>query len=236
MLFLYYQLRHAIQKQVPSSLTLESDPVEGLLLAKVVDKPLSVLNFHLSLAPTDKLERTFGKWQVDIPCLTEDWKGCLSSYVTNMISARDCFLQVQFVHRAHFPPENINNHEPRIPVSCPRCGPQAASFLHMVLSCPRLDAYRSAVLADLNRVTSLNLESDPKFLLLNVFDDHVRGRYTKLFLSYATFYACREIFLHWKDAAPPIVSTWRSVLNPVLPLYKIIYPNWNYPKKFNKIW
>lgn len=58
---LYYPLHHTFQKQFPLSLTLELDPVEGLLTAKVVDKSLSAQYFHLSIAPTNILERTFGK-------------------------------------------------------------------------------------------------------------------------------------------------------------------------------
>lgn len=72
-------------------------------------------------------------------------------------------------------------------------------------------------------------------MLLNIFGTNVQGRYTKLFLSYATYYACREIFLHWRDAAPPTVS-WCSVLNSVLPLYRIAYLNRNCPSNFDKIW
>lgn len=105
--------------------------------------------------PTNKLERTFGKWQVDTPGLTEeDWEGCLSSFVTNLISARDRFLQVKFLHRVYFTPKRITMN-PAVPVSCPRCGTQAASFFHIVWSCPRLDPYWSAVLVDLNQVTVL---------------------------------------------------------------------------------
>lgn len=73
-------------------------------------------------------------------------------------------------------------------------------------------------------------------MLLNIFNASVRGRHTRLFLSYATFYTRKEIFLHWKDAAPPTVPTWCSVLNSMLPLYKITYINRNCSGKFDKIW
>lgn len=147
MFFRYFQLLHAFHKQFPPSLTLESDPVESLLIAKVIDKPLSSLYFCLSIAPTNKLDRTFAKWQVDIPDLTEEeWEDCLSSFVTNMISAWNRFLQIKFLHRAYFTPKRLMVMNPAVPVSCPRCSTQAASFLHMVWSCPLLDAYRLAVL------------------------------------------------------------------------------------------
>lgn len=47
MLFRYFQLRHAYHQQCPTSLTLESDPVERLLTIQILNAPLSSLNLHL---------------------------------------------------------------------------------------------------------------------------------------------------------------------------------------------
>lgn len=63
----------------------------------------------------------------------------------------------------------------------------------MVWSWPILDSYWSAVLDNLNLITNLTLEPDLKLLLLIVFDSQEIGRYTKLFLGYAT-YALTDIF------------------------------------------
>lgn len=111
---------------------MESDPVEGLLTARIIDKPLSSL--HFSIAPANKLERTFGKWYMDLPGLMEEeWEDCLCSFVTNMMSDRDRFLPFFFfLHRAYFTPKRLMAINPTVPVFCPRCGAQAASFFHMV--------------------------------------------------------------------------------------------------------
>lgn len=53
-------------------LILKSDSVEGLLTAKIVDKPLSSLYFHLSIVPLKKLKKTLNKWKLDIPGLSEE--------------------------------------------------------------------------------------------------------------------------------------------------------------------
>lgn len=164
------------------------------------------------------------------------WESCVSSFVTNMISARDRFMQVKFLHRAYYTPKRLTLMNPNTPVACPRCGQSSATFFHMIWSCPRLRDYWLEIADTLSRVTSLELVTDPKLMLLNVFDSRVRGKYTRLFLNYATFYARREIFLHWKDNAPPTVSLWRLKLNSVLPLYKLTYTNRNCPAKFDKIW
>lgn len=49
MKFRYYQLKHAVQAQFPGPLTLQIDAVERLLIAKIMDKPLSSLYFYLSI-------------------------------------------------------------------------------------------------------------------------------------------------------------------------------------------
>lgn len=134
---------------------------------------------------------------MDIPDLTEEeWDACISSFVINMISARDRFMQVKFLHRAYFTPKRLTLMNPGASVPCPRCDLQAASFFHMVWSCPRLEAYWAEIQESLNQITSLTMGSDPRLMLLNIFDDNVRSRHTRLFLSYATLYARREIFLH----------------------------------------
>lgn len=131
MLFRYCQLRHAYGEQFPAQI-LGSDPVEGLLTATIIDKPLSSLCFHLSIAPLKKLEKTLAKWKLDIPDLSkEDWETCVSSFVTNMILAKDRFMQVKFLHRAYYTPKRLTIMNPSTPVACPRCGQRSASFFHM---------------------------------------------------------------------------------------------------------
>lgn len=62
------------------------------------------------------------------------------------------------------------------------------------------------MLAYINQVANLTLESDPRQLLLNDFDAQLMGHYTKLFVCYATFYAQREIFLSSRATTPPTAS------------------------------
>lgn len=84
---------------------LTSDPIERLLASRLLDKPLSSLYLCLSMAYTTKLDRRYQKWRVDISDLTEDeWEDCfcLGSYVTIMISARNRFIQLKFLHRIYF--------------------------------------------------------------------------------------------------------------------------------------
>lgn len=77
------------------------------------------------------------------------------------------------------------------------------------------------MVVDIN-VHDLTFGSDPKVQLLGIF--YVAfGRYDKLLIFYATFYACREILLNWKPPNAPKLTSWRAVINKVSPIYKISY-------------
>lgn len=215
----------------------ESDPVEHLLTSKkVLNKSLSWLYFHLSIAYTSNLTKTLRKWQLDLPDLAEyKWENCLSSYVSIMVSARDHFLQTQVLTQSIFYSAKIDGDLPLYSrlvsgVVCLR------PPMHMIWSCPSLHLFWMVVLADINQVTNLTLELDPKQLLLNIFDEQVMSRYSKLFVMLLSMHVGRyfcvgELLLHQTNSYGR-----RSVLNSVLLLYKITYINRNCPGKFDKIW
>lgn len=132
MFFRFLQVRHAFQHQFPNGVTLGSDPVESLLSSKVLIGPLSALYLRLSVSLPAKLTKIFLKWKQDIPSLTEGaWEECISSYVSNMISARDRFVQLKFLHRAYYTPSRLAAIYPERSSSCPRCRDTESSFLHM---------------------------------------------------------------------------------------------------------
>lgn len=150
-----------------------------------------------------------------------------------MISARDGFLQLKFLHREYYTPRMLAVIYPDRSPACPRCGDPEASFIHMTWSCPLLQGFWEKVLADVNQAAGNTIPLRPETRLLNVTIDPSVGKYTKLLIAYATYYARREILLRW---TPPTITTWRNTLNAVLPLYKITYINRNCPSKFDKIW
>lgn len=102
MFFHFLQVRHAFQHQSTGSVNLESIPVERLLTTKVLTTPLSSIYFHISASIPTKLTKLYARWKRDLPSLEEeDWETCVTSYVSIMISARDRFLQLKFLHRAY---------------------------------------------------------------------------------------------------------------------------------------
>lgn len=176
-------------------------------------KPLSTLYLYLTVEYDAKLTKTWEKWRVDIPSLEEEeWKECLISYIPSMIAAKDRFIQFKFLHRAYFTPQRLARIYLQRDPNCQRCRQEVGTFWHMVWSCPKLRLFWSAVASTLSNVIGSNLPMDPQILLLSHLEDVEGDRYSKLCLTFALYYARREILLRWKMVEPPTLASWiRSV-------------------------
>lgn len=72
--------------------------------------------------------------------------------------------------------------------------------------------------------------------LLGGMEDDAADRYVKLILTFAIFYARREILVRWKLPPPPTLCTLKHAIDAMLPLYKLTYKRKKCPRKFAKIW
>lgn len=199
-LFRYRQLHHALRAQFPSQVTLEPDPIERVLISGMLDKPLSTLYMHLTVAHDVKTNRLMAKWQADIPSLgEEESEECLTTFIPSMIAARDRFVQLKFLHRAYYTPQRLANIYPGLSPSCNRCGVEVGSFFHTVWSCIKLCPYWTSVADILGNICGIKIPLNPLTMLLSHLDDIEGDRYIKLCLTYSLFYARREILLRWKQ-------------------------------------
>lgn len=82
------------------------------------------------------MDKVYQKRVVDVPDLeVDDWKECLGSYVTNMISSRDRFIQPKFLHRVYFTPQRLAAIYPSASLAF-RCQAPEASFFLVVSTGP----------------------------------------------------------------------------------------------------
>lgn len=61
-------------------------------------KPLFALYSVLAGLDASKISQLFSVWQADIPTLADDWEEGIQQYLPLMISARDRFTQLNFLH------------------------------------------------------------------------------------------------------------------------------------------
>lgn len=96
---------------------MQSDPIKRLLTLSVMGKPLS---FPLS-SSSFKLTWTYVGWREDIPELIKEyWDDIIITYITNVISAKDRFIQLKFLHRAYYILQKLANIYPTLSRMCTR--------------------------------------------------------------------------------------------------------------------
>lgn len=130
--------------------------------------------------------RLFNVWQQNVPALTEeDWTEGLQQCIPLMISARDRFVQLKFLHRVYYTPHRQSIIYTGMGDTCPKCRQSVGTFIHMVWSCSLLQTYWRAMVADINNLTGLHLDMDPLIFLLDITDNLATTEHTKLFEFYA---------------------------------------------------
>lgn len=182
------QLGHANLAQFPNGIELVVHSVEYLLTATNIDCTLSSIYFRLTCKDTSKMLPLFTKLQLDIPALTEeDWSEGLQQCISLMMSARNRFVQLMFLHRVYYTPHRLSIIYPGVEYTCPKCRQWVGTFFHVVWSCPVLQTYWCAVVADINGVMGLHLDIDPLVFLLGITDNLATTNHAKLFIFYAAY-------------------------------------------------
>lgn len=217
MFFRYLQLRHAIQAQFPSEIQLQSHMVEHFLISKNVDRILSSLYLRVSLETDSQGTRLFKKWKLDVPSLTDDdWEEGIEQYIPLMKSARDRYIQLKLFHQAFYTPQRLAKIYSSYSDRCPKCNTDTGTFLHVVWSCPLIQQFWREVVQSINSIGNLAITLDPRVLLLGICDTLTTNTHKRLFIFYALFYARKAILIKWKQADPPTVGQWKTLIDNTL--------------------
>lgn len=128
----YLQLCHVYQAQFPLPIMLETTRVEHKLGLAEDIKPLLALYSNFVGLDTSRVSRLFSKWQTDVPALADDdWEEGIQKCLPLMISGRDRFTQLKFIHRAYYTPEQLAKMYPTKSPICPKCNLEVGSFIHV---------------------------------------------------------------------------------------------------------
>lgn len=188
MFFRYLQLRHAYRAQFPFPITLETNRIEHMLSLEEDLKPLSVVYSDLAGLDTSKVTQLFSRWQTHVPSLAgDDWEEGIQQYLSLMISARDRFTQLKFLHRAYYTPERLAKIYPAHSPLCPKCSTEVGSFIHVTWSCQCIQSFWDGVLQDINSISKLHVTRDPILLLLGIVDRLETTQSKKLFVFMQPF-------------------------------------------------
>lgn len=127
-----------------------------------------------------------------------------------MISAKDRFIQVKFLHRVYYMPQRLSVIYPTLDALCPSCRGEVENLIHMVWSSLSFQSFWQAVVADIKVISGVSLTLDSLVLLLRMTYNIPTNMHVKLFMFYAAYYARKTILFVWKASNPPMVSTWEN--------------------------
>lgn len=205
MFFCYLQLRHAIILQFHVAPTVTSHTVKSCLTSSNADKYLSSL--RISARDTGKNTQLFNTWQGDIPSLSsEDWDEGVQQYIPLVIYAKDKYIQLKILHRANYTPQSLSKIYKICPTQsgrCPKCLSDTGTFIHVVWTCPLIQQFWREVVEQINAVGDLNVDVDPRILLLGICDTIDPSIHKQRFIFYAAFNGRRAILSKWKKTRPP---------------------------------
>lgn len=72
--------------------------------------------------------------------------------------------------------------------------------------------------------------------LLGLVDEVVPARAMRTMLNVLLFYSRKAILPAWKKPEAPNISSWKGIVNSMLPYYKATYEARGCMKKFDKVW
>lgn len=172
-----------------------------------------------------------------MPSLTDDdWEEGIQQYIPLMISARDRYIQLKFLHRAYYTPQRLARFYPTQSDKFSKCNNAVGMFFHVVWSCPLIHQFWREMVQYINSIGNLTIGLDPRVLLLGICDAITTSTHKQLLIFYASYYARKAILIKWKQSEPPTVGQWKTLIDNTLPLYKLTYISRKCPQKFEKIW
>lgn len=206
--FRYLQLRHAFWSLFPPSTVVEITGVELLLSAVDETKPLSTLYSVLAGLDTSKVSQLCSVWQADIPTLADDdWEEGIQQYLSLVISTRDRFTQIKFLHGAYFSPKCQARIYPDRSSICLKCASEEGTFFHVVWSCQHIQTFWRGVINVNNSVGKLRVYCDPIPLLLGIVDTLEAPKSKKLFFFYGALLSDDTAVAKPDKCGPAFVQT-----------------------------
>ena len=102
-------------------------------------------------------------------------------------------IQLYYAHRAYLTPKCIARIFEGTSSECPRCGPEVATFIHMVWDCPALTQYWETVVQTINVATDRTLTCAPMLGILGQHERNKKYKVTSRYIDLALILAWHQI-------------------------------------------
>lgn len=166
----------------------------------------------------------------------EDWEDMWDYPLQPLVATRDKLIQFKILHRIYYTPQRLHRIYPTSSAACWRCSGVPAGFLHIFWDCPQIQEYWKEVTQFIHKLTTIPIPLTISVCLLGLVEQLTLATATRTLIGTLLFYARKAIVLKWKSANPPTLSSWETLINKIIPLYKATYLSRGCPQKFEKVW
>lgn len=166
----------------------------------------------------------------------EDWDNLWTQPFKQLVSTRDRFIQFKFLHRSYYTPARLSKIFPTASVECWRCFHSPADAEHIFWHCPHVRRFWVDITSCIAELISVPIPTTVRVCLLGLVDDVVPTHAMRTMLNVLLLYGRKVILLAWKKPEAPSISSWKGLVNSMLPYYKATYEARGYLKKFDRVW
>lgn len=147
-------------------------------------------------------------------------------------------VQIQFkcLHRSYLTPARLSKIFPTVSTECWRRSHSPADANHIFWRCPKILKFWEDITSCITELISVPIPMTIRVCLLGLVDDLVPTRAMRTLLNILLFYRRKAILLAWKKPEAPTISSWKGLVNSMLPFYKATYETRGCIKKFDRVW
>ena len=237
--FRYLQVRHYVQKNIPSFPIKPKESIFYDLLLSPPDTRHLVSKFITALSPSDNTTPLKVGWANELGAAISDdmWEKSLSSIHRCSVNSRYRLIQFKILHRFYFSKTRLNKIYSSVSPLCDWCQTSEGSLSHLIWSCPVLHDYWVGIFHWFSEAFNVDIVPDYKLAIFGYFDSSVSFSSAQQQALLAGMVAAKKvILLSWKSPVAPCFKRWLSEMLFIIQMDRLHCNDTKSYKRFQSVW
>lgn len=237
-LFRFFQIRDYIQKKTSLLTDFYSSDIEKRVFCSKGEVSISTFYSILRECSCGEAEQLGRVWEEElgVEITAETWEDICDNAKKISVCNRTKALQLKILHRAHLTPDRLSKFKTGVSPMCSKCKVNTGTFTHCFWTCPKLQAYWSDILGEMEKILKMELELDPVSFLLGLPSSRIINAHQKKLFNILTFCARKNILLCWISDKAPGLFGWRKLIMEYIPLDFLTCMVHSKTNSFHKTW
>ena len=235
----YVQIRHFFTRLAPGTIwSKAATPFEHICSSIEPQRHLiSTMSTLLFSTHASKIHWANQQWERDLMLdLTDtEWEDIYRMAHKGSVNVQVQENAYKILSRWYKTPLKLHRINPALSKVCWRCNLETGSFLHIWLSCPKLQPFWMEVQEYISKVTTFDLEFTPAQFLLHHAQSLPRG-YCKSLAMHVVNAARMCIPLQGLSPNPPSIADWFKCIHKTMEMEELIHQANDTPSKFSGTW